>query len=152
MNNNEISNKVFSNYGTLLAKVSDLKKILRILIKNKITLAYQQDTVYANSIDNVNQKEELEHLKKMNLKIEGDKDFTYLKVNWSESENNPIVSAILRKNGFNFYFMGDDGSWLARPYYLVTSKQSHDEIKTLAQQGYFKDVSSSLWNILAKRK
>lgn len=109
MNNNEISNEVFSNYGTLLAKVSDLKKILRILIKNKITLAYQQDTVYANSIDNLNQKDELENLKKMNLKIEGDKGFTYLKVHWNE-------------------------------------------IKSLAQQGYFKDVSNSLWNILGKGK
>lgn len=133
---------VFFNYTNLLGKHSDLILALKVLVRAKLPLQIIDGKVYINSTD----KPSLSEFKSLSLTIQ-EPGFTSLNVNWSESENNPLVTKTLAEAGFSFYYMGEDGSWLATPTYLLVHKNSLPEIKSLAKQGYFSQVQGALWNL-----
>lgn len=138
----DIKNKIFSNYAVLVGKKSDFNKAVKILLRNKIVCEVIKDKFYANSTTQTN----VQSIKDFKCPIQ-EPDFTSMSVHWSESESNPLVTKILLDHGFGFYYLGEDGSWLATPFYILVHKSSLSEIKDLAKKGYFSQIKGGLWNL-----
>ena len=138
----DIKERVFSNYAMVLGKQSDFIKLAKTLIRKKIITTVAENKVYLNTTTECDYKK----LKSITLDLQPP-GFGFVSVNWSESESNPCVTKTLVDAGFSFFYLGEDGSWLATPYYLLVHKDSLSEIKTLAKQGYFGQVKQGLWNL-----
>lgn len=138
----DIKDRVFNNYAMILGNKSDFIKVAKTLIRKHIITQVVDNKVYLNTTDSCDYKT-FKNIK-FDLQPPG---FGFISVNWAESESNPCVSKTLVDAGFSFYYLGEDGSWLATPYYLLIHKDSYNEIKTLAQQGYFGKVKQGLWNL-----
>lgn len=138
----DIKERVFSNYAMILGKQSDFIKIAKTLIRKKIITNILENKVYLNTTTECDYKK----LKSIVIDFQPP-GFGFVAVNWAESENNPCVTKTLVDAGFSFFYLGEDGSWLATPYYLLIHQDSLPEIKQLAQQGYFKEVKQGLWNL-----
>lgn len=128
----------FSYSGYFILRKDDLHSLIRIIIRNKISMIVDESRII------IGQNNNLESIK--NNVVNYVNNFTTITVYYVESEKREI-SSVLEKNGFRFNFLGDDGSWAAKPYYLVTSPKSLNEIKDLVQKGYFKNLTNNLWRI-----
>lgn len=128
----------FSYSGLFILRKDDLHSLIRISIRNKISMIVDDSRII------VGQNNNLDSIKKNIVNYEN--DFAMLSVHYMESERQEI-SSVFEKHGFRFNFLGDDGSWSAKPYYLVTSTKSVNGIKELIQKGYFKNLTNNLWRI-----
>lgn len=138
----DIKERVFSNYAMILGKQSDFIKLAKTLIRKKIITNVYDNKVYLNTTSECDYTK----LKTIHFDLQPP-GFCFVSVNWAESEANPCVTKTLVDAGFSFFYLGEDGSWLSTPYYLLIHKDSLNEIKHLAQQGYFGQVKQGLWNL-----
>ncbi len=136
-------NNIFSNYAVIIGTKSDFFDLLKALVKLKIPLFYENEKLFINYDKNF-----LASIKDMNLTVQ-QPDIVSLKIYWADYEDEKLsfIKKLIDKNKFSAHFMGDDGSWLATPYYLIWTPASKDHIFSLAKSGYFGPLANSLWKI-----
>lgn len=128
----------FSYSGFLLIRKDDLIGLIKLCIRHKINIMENEGRIY------VGRENDLKSIKEYTVVY--DNNFSMIHVYYLESKKREI-SKIIEVNGYHLNFLGDDGSWLANPYYLITSKKSANEIKDLVKNGFFKNITSNLWRI-----
>jgi hypothetical protein len=128
----------FSYSGFFLIRKDDLISLIKLCVRSKINIMATEGRIYVGRENN------LKSIKEYNMVY--DNNFSMIHVCYLESKKREI-SKIIECNGYHLNFLGDDGSWLANPYYLITGKKSINEIKDLVKNGFLKNLTSNLWRI-----
>ena len=133
-------NKKYGYYTVFIGKKQDFVLASKVLIKNKINMFFENQKFYINF-----EKNDISSIKKANLEIQNP-DMTSFYVNYLESDNGEILK-LLKESNFDFFYIGEDGSWLSIPFVIVAHKKSLEDIKKLAKSGCFSNLKNNLWNL-----
>lgn len=134
-------NNKFHSTGFYILHKDDFKRLYKIILKNNVSVQSIDNTLLIGS-DGIK-----DNFK--NIKLDFDRDFTMMKIILVESDNYEI-SNIIKNSGFKGYYLGDDGSWLANPYYLIFGDKTSAIINRAIKGGMFSKLAGSLWNFETK--
>jgi nicotinamidase/pyrazinamidase len=129
----------WSQSAMVIGHVNDFHEMYKIMLKNKLVMFYEKEN---NSIYVDYNKNDLSSLKLMKNEVQH--EILQVSIKWRESDDREISKLLLAK-GFGFKYLGDDGSWVGTPYYLMFSKRTKPLILEYAKKGFFSGLANNLW-------